>query len=194
MKRAKRNKRVKEGGGIYWPEYLRGVRLDAPPPESRLLVESSFVCTHVYAYMLRKYVCMCMHVWNETWQRRLECSLGTHESPTRRTRPSFASFCHRYILSLSRPLLVTGRNEGRGRWWGYQEGTRWNSLKGTFFPFLHARILSFPSLVLLYTPVRFVRGVFLPPVGNYLHLQFICVSTCIYTRCTNNEAKITEAY
>lgn len=45
----------KKKGGIYWPEYLRGVELDAPPPESRSWLRSS-------VYVARTYVCICVGV------------------------------------------------------------------------------------------------------------------------------------
>lgn len=48
--------RKKDEGGIYWPEYLRGVELDAPPPKSRswlspLVCVSVCVCARVYIHM-----------------------------------------------------------------------------------------------------------------------------------------------
>lgn len=46
----------KKKGGIYWPEYLRGVELDAPPPESRSWL-AILACVCVACICIRARVC-----------------------------------------------------------------------------------------------------------------------------------------
>lgn len=153
--------RKKEGGyigrNIYESSSMHPHPKVAPVVESSAWVCVSYehVCSSVHTRVLR--------VWNETWQRRLECSLGTHESPTRRARPPGPPAATA-VLSRPRPLLVTGRNEGQGRW--RLPGRNWNSPEDFFFIFAR-RILSlrfFPPH--LCTRETLCSRNFLSPVRN----------------------------
>lgn len=116
-------------GGIYWPEYLRGVELDAPPPESRSWLRSSVyvACTYVYVWVYCVHVSMlrervrtrvCARV-STCVKRDVATQAGMQFRNARVAHEASPTLLHHLsavaVLFLSRPLLVTGRNEGRGR-------------------------------------------------------------------------------
>lgn len=70
--------------GRYLSEYLRGVGPCWCVPTRKMLVvqDSARVCTHLRPCVFVR-LCVYPRAYDETWQRRLECSLGTRESPTR---------------------------------------------------------------------------------------------------------------
>lgn len=125
----------------------------------------------------------CPRVWNETWQRRLECSLGTYESPTRRTRPSLPPSHrrrrrHHHVPAVATRSLPPASSPRYRKKRGPREvtatrkelaGIPWEE---TFSPLLHRRIfiLVLSSLTFAYDAKRrFVRD-FLPTVRSYLPL------------------------
>lgn len=166
------------------------------------------LCARMY---VRVHVCMCVCtlrnmcarmctytcVWNETWQRRLECSLGTHESPTRRARPSFASHS---ATSYPLPLASSPRyrkKRGPREMMGLPGRNSLEFPERIFSPFLHARILSSPSLVLLYTRAALFADfsssggkLFAPSIHLCIHLYIHAV--LITKRKSRRRIKVTS--
>lgn len=182
----KRKKKEKEEKGDILAGIFTRSRARCTPTQKSLLVESHVsvrACLRVKRVCVR--VCVCTHVYTCV-KRDVATQAGMQFRNARVAHEASPALLFPIALSASRPLLVTGRNEGQGGD-GYQEGTRWNSLRD-FFSIFVRRILS-PRVLSSAVPIACPplhpgkalfcsrhRRVFLPPVGNYLPLIH-CIST-----------------